>query len=115
VNNRSGRFDAQLVAIRHSPNQVYRFVFLTPTNQTVGLQTELRTTMESFRKLTRTDRNLYGPWTVDTKVTGRRDTVESLSRNLPMPGPREEWFRVLNGLKPGSEPFPGQVVKVIVN
>ncbi|MBT5571393.1 MAG: M48 family metalloprotease [Alphaproteobacteria bacterium] len=115
VNNRSGRFDAQLVAIRHSPNQVYRFVFLTPTNQTVGLQTELRATMESFRKLTRTDRNRYGPWTVDTKVTGRRDTVKSLSRNMPMPGPREEWFRVLNGLKPGSEPFPGQVVKVIVN
>ncbi len=115
VTNRSGKFNAQLVAIRHSPDQVYRFVFLVPSGQTTGLQGALRATMESFRKLTRADRDKYGPWRIKTKVTGRRDTVQSLARNMPMPGPKEEWFRVLNGLQPGSEPFPGQVVKLVVD
>lgn len=114
VKNRNGTFNAQLTAIRHSANQVFRFVFLTPTNLTARLQPQLNATMESFRRLTRADQNRYGPWQVNTKVTGPRDTVKILSRNIPMPGSKEEWFRVLNGLKPGSEPFPGQVVKVIV-
>jgi len=31
-----------------------------------------------------------------------------------MQGPKDEWFRVLNGMNPGQEPVPGQVVKVVV-
>jgi len=114
IRNRSGTFNAQLVAIRHSANKVYRFVFLSPAAQTAALTEDFRRTTFSFRKLNRADRNRYKPWRVATKVVGRRDTVSSLSRNMPMPGPKEEWFRILNGLQPGSQPFPGQTVKVIV-
>lgn len=114
VRNRSGTFNAQLVAIRHSGDRVYRFLFLTPGTPAASLDADFRDTMESFRKLTRTDRNRYKPWRINTRVVGRNDTVQSLSRNMPLPGPREEWFRVLNGLAPGSEPFPGQIVKVVV-
>lgn len=114
IRNRSGTFDAQLVAIRHSGDRIYRFVFLTPNARTAGLRSAMRDTMESFRKLTRADRSRYKPWRVATRAVGRNDTVQSLSRNMPLPGPKDEWFRVLNGLQPGSEPFPGQTVKVIV-
>lgn len=114
IRNRSGTFNAQLVAIRHSSDRVYRFLFLTPNNPSAALRGDFRNTMESFRKLTRADRNRYQPWRIDTRVVGRNDTVQSLSRNMPLPGPKEEWFRVLNGLTPGSEPFPGQIVKVVV-
>jgi len=103
----------QVVAIRHSANQVYRFVFLTPTAQTAGLQAGLTDTMMSFRKLTRADRNRYGPWRIDTKVVRRSDSVARLAGNTPLPAPKDEWFRVLNGLQPGSAPFPGQTVKVV--
>ena len=103
----------QFVAIRHSANQVYRFVFLTPTAQTAGLQAGLTDTMMSFRKLTRADRNRYGPWRIDTKVVRRSDSVARLAGNMPLPAPKDEWFRVLNGLQPGSAPFPGQTVKVV--
>ncbi|MEH6755150.1 MAG: M48 family metalloprotease [Alphaproteobacteria bacterium] len=86
----------------------------SPAAQTAALTEDFRRTTFSFRKLNRADRNRYKPWRVATKVVGRRDTVSSLSRNMPMPGPKEEWFRILNGLQPGSQPFPGQTVKVIV-
>lgn len=115
IRNRSGTFNAQLVAIRHSADKVYRFVFLAPSSKASALSESFRRTTFSFRKLTRADRNRYKSWKVATKVVGRRDTVTSLSRNMPLPGPKEEWFRVLNGLKPGSQPFPGQTVKVIVD
>ncbi len=103
VRNRSGTFNAQLVAIRHSGDRVYRFLFLTPGTPGRIPDADFRDTMESC-KLTRTDRNRYKPWSINTRVVGRNDTVQSLSRNMPLPGPREEWFRVLNGLAPGSEP-----------
>lgn len=115
IQNRSGTFNAQLVAIRHSAGKVYRFVFLAPSAQTTALNEDFRRTTFSFRKLNRADRNRYKPWRVATKVVGRRDTVSSLSRNMPLPGPKDDWFRVLNGLKPGSQPFQGQTVKVIVD
>ncbi len=112
--NRSGIFDARLVAIRHDPTHIYRFVFLTPQSRTAALSEDLRRTTFSFRKLTRADRNRYGPYRIQTRVVRRNDTVASLSRNMPVSGPKQEWFRVLNGLRPGSEPFPGQLVKIVV-
>jgi len=48
------------------------------------------------------------------RVVRPNDSVASLSRNMPMPGPKEEWFRVLNGMAPGAQPTPGQVVKLVV-
>jgi predicted Zn-dependent protease len=114
VQNRSGTFNAQLVAIRHSANRVYRFMFLSPATQSAALSEDFRRTTFSFRKLNRADRQRYNAWLIDTRVVGRGDSVASLSRSMPLPGPKEEWFRVLNGLQPGSEPFPGQTVKVVV-
>ena len=114
IRNQSGSFNAQLVAIRHSTDKVYRFVFLSPAAQTAALNEDFRRTTFSFRKLTRNDRDRYNVWRIDNRVVGRGDTVESLSRNMPLPGPKDQWFRVLNGLQPGSQPFPGQTVKVIV-
>ncbi len=114
IRNRTGSFDARLIAIRHDPNNIYRFMFLTRPSQTAALSKELRRTTFSFRKLTAADRARYGPWRIEMRVVRRNDTVARLSRNIPMQGPKDEWFRVLNGMKPGQEPVPGQVVKVVV-
>ena len=114
IRNRTGSFDARLVAIRHDPSNIYRFMFLTRPAQTSALSEDLRRTTFSFRKLTAADRARYGPWRIEMRVVRSNDTVARLSRNMPMQGPKEEWFRVLNGMNPGQEPVPGQVVKVVV-
>jgi predicted Zn-dependent protease len=115
IGNRTGSFDARLVAIRHDPDNIYRFMFLTRPAQTAQLSKQLRRTTFSFRKLTAADRARYGPWRIEMRVVRNNDTVARLSRNMPMQGPKDEWFRVLNGMKPGQEPVPGQVVKVVVD
>jgi predicted Zn-dependent protease len=114
IRNKTGSFDAQLVAIRHDPNNIYRFMFLTRPAHTAALRDELQRTTFSFRQLTAADRARYGPWRIKMRVVRRNDTVARLSRNMPMQGPKDEWFRVLNGMNPGQEPVPGQVVKVVV-
>ncbi|MBO6784160.1 MAG: M48 family metalloprotease [Alphaproteobacteria bacterium] len=114
VRSRNGTVDLQLVAVRHDSGNIYRFIFATPPARTAAMNEEFRRTTFSFRTLTAADRARYGPWRIQTRVVGRNDTVATLSRDMPMAGPKDEWFRVLNGLQPGSEPFPGQTVKVVV-
>jgi predicted Zn-dependent protease len=89
-------------------------MFLTRPAQTAALSDELRRTTFSFRQLTSADRARYSAWRIEMRVVRRNDTVARLSRNMPMQGPKDEWFRVLNGMNPGQEPVPGQVVKVVV-
>ncbi|MEP4378423.1 MAG: M48 family metalloprotease [Alphaproteobacteria bacterium] len=115
IRNQTGTFDARLVAIRHDPDNIYRFMFLTRPAQTAALSEELRRTTFSFRTLTAADRARYGPWRIEMRVVRSGDNVAGLSRNLPMEGPKDEWFRVLNGMSPGQEPAPGQVVKIVVD
>ncbi len=114
VRNQSGSLDVRLVAIRHDSNHIYRFTFLTRPAQTRNFDAELRRTTFSFRKLTAADRARYDAWKIEMRVVRRNDSVASLSRGMPMSGPKEEWFRVLNGMAPGEEPSPGDVAKVVV-
>jgi predicted Zn-dependent protease len=111
--NNAGTFDARLIAIRHPTNRIYRFIFLTPPARTAALNVDLRRTTFSFRQLTAADRARYAPWHVKTVTVRAGDTVESLSRNMPMPGPKDEWFRVINGLRAGAQPTAGQTVKIV--
>lgn len=114
IRNNAGIFDARLVAIRQDNEHIYRFIFQAPARQAAALSEDFRRTTFSFRRLNAADRAKYGPWRIDTRVVRKGDTVARLSRDMPLPGPKEEWFRVLNGLQPGSQPFPGQTVKVVV-
>ena len=114
LRNASGGFDARFVVIRHDQDNIYRFLFLTPPARTRKLDSDLDATTQSFRKLTAEDRARYGEWKIEMRVVRPNDSVASLSRNMPMPGPKEEWFRVLNGMAPGAQPTPGQVVKLVV-
>jgi hypothetical protein len=114
MRSQSGNLDARLFAIRHDPNTIYRFIFRTPPAQTRRLDAKMQQTAKSFRKLTAADRSRSDERKIKTRLVRRGDTVASLSRRMPMPGFKEEWFRVLNGMSPGAEPTPGQVVKVVV-
>ncbi len=114
LNQRSGPVDLRLVAIRFNANQIYRFMFATPPAMTEQLNTPLRRTTFSFRRLTAQEKRDLRPWRVATPVAAPGRSVQRLSAGLPLPGPKEEWFRVLNGLAPGSQPFPNQRIKLVV-
>jgi len=109
----SGTVDLRLVAIRFGPEQIYRFLFATPPAMTQQLSVPLRRTTFSFRRLSEGEKAGLKPWRVATPTVAPGNNVAQLSRNFPLPGPKEEWFRVLNGLAPNSQPFPSQRIKLI--
>lgn len=114
ISGNSGAMDVRLVAIRFSASQVYRFLFVTPPAVTQQLSEPLRRTTFSFRRLSDREKVRLKAWQVATPKAAPGTSVAKLSRGLPLPGPKEEWFRVLNGLRPGSEPFANQRVKLVV-
>ncbi len=114
LSQRGNTVDLRLVAIRFEPNRIYRFMFATPPAITEQLSIPLRRTTFSFRRLSEREKADLQPWRVATPEVTAGRSVSQLSRDLPLPGPKEEWFRVLNGLAPSSEPFVGQRVKIVV-
>jgi len=109
-----GSADLRLVAIRFGPKQIYRFMFATPPATTQQLSVPFRRTTFSFRRLSEREKADLRPWRVTTPTVAPGSNVAQLSRGFPLPGPKEEWFRVLNGLAPNSQPFANQRVKVVV-
>ena len=115
LTQQSGPVDVRLVAIRFGPEQIYRFLFATPPALTQQLSLPLRRTTFSFRRLSESEKTALKPWRVITPTVARGSNVAELVRNFPLPGSKEEWFRVLNGLAPNSQPFPNQRVKLIAD
>ena len=114
LSQQNGTVDLRLVAIRFGRNQIYRFMFATPPAITQQLNLPLRRTTFSFRRLSGREKADLQPWRVKTPTVASGGSVRQLSSDSPLPGPKEEWFRVLNGLAPNSQPFAGQRVKVVV-
>ena len=110
---RSGARDIRLVAIRERRDRIYRFLFITPPRLTGRLETELRRTTYSFRRLSPAEAQAIRPLRLRLVTARPGDTPESLADTLPMDLFRLDWFRLLNGLAPGQPLTPGRRVKVI--
>ncbi|MFP6744812.1 MAG: Zn-dependent protease, partial [Alphaproteobacteria bacterium] len=113
VNTQGGPRDLRAVAIRYDPETVYRFMILTPPNQTAALAEELQRMTYSFRPLSEREKSNLRPQRIVIHEVQAGDTVASLSETLPFQVFKEERFRVLNGLKPNETLEPGRLVKLI--
>ncbi|SDG10793.1 Putative Zn-dependent protease [Limimonas halophila] len=113
VNTQQGTRDARFVAIRYSPTQIYRFLFLTPPELTGRFNEDFRRTTHSFRKLTDAEAAELKPKRIQVHTVREGETVESLAERMPYPDFKLERFRVLNGLQPGDTLSPGEKVKLV--
>ena len=108
-----GAADLRLVAIRQSVQRIYRFMFITPVNQTSRLDPELRRTTFSMKPVTRREAGFVKPLRIRIRAVTAGDTVEKFADQMAYSDLREERFRVLNGLEPGQPLRAGQLVKVV--
>ncbi|PCI34369.1 MAG: peptidase M48 [Alphaproteobacteria bacterium] len=104
----------RIIAIRHSANQAYFFLTITPLNKLDSLGTDLRRMTYSFQKLSpRQAANIKGK--VIRIVTVRPgDTDTKLSRRMAFTDHRLDRFLVLNGLQGGQRLLVGERMKLIV-
>ena len=113
ANTRQGQRDVRAIAIRFDADTIYRFLILTPPEQTAAMSEGLRRMTFSFRRLSEREISNIRPLRIRIHTVAPGDTVASLAATLPFEDFREERFRVLNGLEPGETLEPGRLVKLI--
>ena len=113
ISGKDGRRDARLVAIRFARDQVYRFLFLTPPDQTARFDEDLRRATFSFRRLSAAEAAALKPLRIRVVTVRAGDTPESLARRMAVADYPLEHFRVLNGLGAGEPLAPGRRVKIV--
>ena len=112
VETRNGVRIAHLTAIRMDKT-MYRFTGLQPQGQDV-IGRQMNDAAASFRRLSKREANALRPYRVAIHTVRKNENVGKLARRMPFDDFRKERFRVLNGMKPGSEVKAGQRVKLIV-
>ena len=113
ISNRKGTVDVRPLAIRFSDSQIFRFAFLTPQNHTAELSEHLRRTSFSFRRLSSREQQTLQPLAIKITTVGRGDNIAKFARRMALQDLQEDWFRVINGLKPGAQLQPGSLVKIV--
>ncbi len=110
--------NVRLVAIRERPERIYRFLFATAPRMTGQLQTELQRTTYSFRRLSEKEALELKPLRIKVVRVGPSDSARTFIDAMPLERLKGQWFRLLNGLVPGSRKQKleiGQRVKTIVD
>ncbi len=113
LTNRNGSIQARPLAIRFSDSQIFRFLFLTPPDQTERLSEPLRRTTFSFRRLSAEERRTLRPLAIRVTSVGAGETAATFAGRMALQDLQEDWFRVINGLGPSAQPQAGALVKVV--
>ncbi|MBT3533419.1 MAG: hypothetical protein HN478_06040, partial [Rhodospirillaceae bacterium] len=110
---KKGPVRIRALAIRAGQKQLYRFMFISPQDQTGRWAQLFRRSGLSFRRISkraaaklRANRLLVVPARADDNIAG-------LARTLPYGRYNEAWFRVLNDLAPNQTIRKNQRLKVV--
>ncbi|MFI4988157.1 MAG: M48 family metalloprotease, partial [Alphaproteobacteria bacterium] len=110
---KEGARDLALAALRKSPGEIYRFIMLTPPEETAALAPEFRRMVASFRLLSPREAAELRPLHLHAYRVMRGETAASIAATLPFLDHRLERFEALNALPPGTALQPGRLVKTI--
>ncbi|NQV44493.1 MAG: M48 family metalloprotease [Rhodospirillales bacterium] len=92
----SGPRDIRLIAIRGDADQIFRLVFLTPTDKFDEMADGLKRMTYSFRRLTETEAAAVKPLRIEVEAAQSGDTPETLSNRMSIDEFSLEWFNLIN-------------------
>jgi len=113
LNTQSGPVDVRFTAIRFTPDRIFRFQFIAPSQVAAQLGPEFGKVTGSFRRLTDQEAAALKPYRLRLVAAASGDTVESLAGRMTQPSKQAERFRALNGLKPGEQVAAGRLYKIV--
>lgn len=108
-----GKKNARVVLVRHPEGTVYEFLFLMTPAATTTYDAAFMQTAQSFQQIPASEGSKYRPQRIHVIKVSPGDSVASLSARMVVKEDKEDWFRVLNELKPGEEPKVGRLVKIV--
>lgn len=113
ANTDAGARDLRLVVV-DGDQRFYRFLILTPPQETARQATALQRLTYSLRRLSAREADALRPYRIQVVPVGAGDSVEGLARRMAVDKLPVERFRVLNALEPGDRLAPGERAKLIV-
>lgn len=108
-----GPVAVELVAIRFSSDQMYRFMFVTAPDGFAAGEPVFRQTVQSFKRLSAQEAVEVKPLRVHVVTAGPGDTVQSLSNRMAFETYKEDRFRVLNRINANEGVRAGARYKII--
>jgi predicted Zn-dependent protease len=105
--------DIRLVVIKKKKDQIFRLWFETDTNKTKSMALGFRRTTFSFKRLSQVEIAAIKPLRIRFKTVSEEDSVETLSRRMPLENFSLEWFKILNKTERNTPLKPGQNIRII--
>jgi predicted Zn-dependent protease len=102
----------RLFAVRFG-SDVYRFIFATK-HMTPEVDRAFRESVATFRRMSIAESKAAQPLHLKVITVGEGDTVEQVANRMAVVDRKLDRFRILNGLEPGDQFHPGDLVKIVV-
>jgi len=106
--------DIRLLVIRQDRDRIYRLAIVSLPSETHRRNEDFRRTTFSFRRLSAAEADAIRPLRLSVATVKPGDTPAKFAARMPIEGFRQEWFDVLNGLRPGQRLEPGTPVKIVI-
>lgn len=103
----------RLVAVAWAPDKFFRFQVAIPQGASASLLDDLKHMTYSLRAMSAAEKNTIQPLRLRLVTAGVGDSVSSLASRMALDEAREDYFRVLNGIKPGESIAPGRRYKTV--
>lgn len=111
--SKRGRMVVRLLAIRGEPNQIFRFLFISPLAVTDRLAESFRRTTYSFRKLSIKKAEQILPHRLSIQKR-RGANLKDLVAQMQVDSHADSWFELLNGLVSGRRFNADDTVRLVV-
>lgn len=113
VQTRSGSVSVRLVAIAQTPNKVFRFMIVMPSQAVRAMGPRVDAMVAGYRRLSDAEAAALKPLWLRVVTVKRGDTIAGLSRRMAFDDYREDRFRALNNLTGTNQLRAGQKVKIV--
>ncbi|MCK5296844.1 MAG: M48 family metalloprotease [Alphaproteobacteria bacterium] len=111
MNNK--KVDIRFFAIDGGEQTVFRFTQITPEHKTMAMAESLKASARSFRRISAEEAAKVKPARLYIRKTNYSDSIANLSKSLPFKDFNEDFFRVLNNMKPDERLEIGKTIKII--
>lgn len=113
VQQRSGNVDVRFIAVGMPNDAIVRFVVIAPAGGLAGIDQQMIRSVNTLKYLSEAEARDVRPLRLKVVPVRAGDTAEALAERMAVTRFKLEQFRVLNGLREGEQPNPGERVKLV--
>lgn len=109
-----GEEDLRMLVIEGNKDRIFRLQFRTKPARTKQMEDAFKRMTFSFRRMGENEIAASKPLRIRFQTVKRGDTPTSIASFMQMGKFNQQWFELLNGIKPGDYLTPGSQVRVII-